>query len=368
MTGAIIFAAPGWVHLVWPALAVTLLLAWLEQRGRDAFRNFVAQPMHPALVRQPGAGRRYARLALVLAAMLLGIVALMRPQTPGGTETLSSRPLRADIMVALDVSRSMLAEDAAPNRLARARAEIAEFVDRVAGHRVGLIAFAGRASVMTPLTSDYGYFRLVLRNVDTDSAGRGGTRIGDAIRRATAAFGANRGRPRVLLLITDGEDHDSLPIDALREAVAAGIRIVAIGFGSETGSPITLTDPNTGARTTLRDADGQVVQSRLDGDLLRRMALESEGVYVPAGTSAVDLDAIIEAHVEPLVSDTSARVLRRSPIEHFRWFVLGALACLTLAVWLTSSSSSRGISPSPLEGKSKKPQASSVGATPRPQT
>ena len=337
MSGATAFAHPEWVHLIWPALGLTLLLAWLEFRGRDAFADFVAPAMQERLARQAGAVRRVLRIGLVFACWVLAILALMRPQSPGGTETLATRQLRADIMVALDTSRSMLAEDAAPNRLARAKAEVAEFVDRVSGHRVGLVASAGRASVMSPLTSDYGYFRLVLRNVDTDSAGRGGTRIGDAIRRATAAFGVNRGVPRVLLLITDGEDHDSLPMDAVDDAVAAGVRIVAIGFGSEEGSPITLTDPDSGARTVLRDPDGGIVQSRLDGDLLRRIALASEGVYVPAGTDAVALDEIIEAHVEPLVTDSAARLLRRSPIEHFRWFVLAAMGCLIAAVWVGAS-------------------------------
>lgn len=337
----IVFANPDWVHAVWPVLALVCALAFLEFRGRGLLARFVSTTMQPRLAQGASTTRRVVKLVFILATLLCGVVALMRPQTPGGTEAIAARRISADIMVVLDVSKSMLAEDAAPNRLARAKADIAEFVDRVTGHRVGLVAFAGRAAVMSPLTTDYGFFHLVLKGVDDSSVSRGGTRIGEAIHRAVAAFGVNRGVSRVMLLITDGEDHDSYPLDAVEEAVSAGIRIVAIGFGSETGSPVTLTDPDTGARTTLRDADGQIVQSRLDGDLLRRIALDSEGVYVPAGTSAVDLDAIIETHVEPLVSDTSARVLRRSPIEHFRWFVLGAIGCLALTVWLSTTSRRR---------------------------
>ena len=151
-----------------------------------------------------------------------------------------------------------------------------------------------------------------------------------------AAFGVNRGVSRVLLLITDGEDHDSYPIDAVEEAVSAGIRIITIGFGSETGSEITLTDPDTGAKTLLVDADGAVVRSRLDGELLRELALRTQGVYVPAGTSAIDLDAIVEAHIEPLVSDAAARLQRRAPTEHYFWLVLGAIVCLVGAVWASA--------------------------------
>lgn len=331
-----VFAHPNLIHLAWLAIAIAAVAGFFELRTTDALARFVSPAMQARLTLRLTRPRRVTRALLLLATALLGIFALMRPQTPSGVETLD-RGVRADIMVVLDVSNSMLAEDAAPNRLARAKAEITEFIERVEGQRVGLVAFAGRASVLSPLTSDYGYFRLVLRDAAPASVTRGGTRIGDAVRKAVAAFGANRGGPRIMVLITDGEDHDSFPLDAMREAVAAGIRIVAVGFGSEAGSPIPLTDPATGARRLVADADGNVVQSRLDGALLRRMALESEGVYVPAGTSAVDIDAIVEAYVEPLVTDAAARIVRRRPTEHYRWFVLGALFTLLGAIWTGSS-------------------------------
>ncbi len=333
----IVFIDEQWVHLVWLTVGFVAVLVILELRARDTLGRFLSTTMQARLAQRQTLIRRTLRLVLIFATLLLGIFGLMRPQTPGGTETLSSR-VTADIMVVLDVSKSMLAEDAAPNRLARAKAEIVEFIGRVTGHRVGLVAFAGRASVKSPLTSDYGFFRLMLRDVDTRSVSLGGTRIGDAMRKAVSAYGPNRAAPRVMLLITDGEDHDSYPLDAVEAVVAAGIRVVAIGFGSETGSEITLTDPGTGARSVLTDKDGVVVRSRLDGELLREIALRSEGVYVPAGTSALDLDAIIEAHVEPLVTDAAARITRRSPTEHYRWFVLAALLSLVAAVWIGSTS------------------------------
>ncbi|MDE0661327.1 MAG: VWA domain-containing protein [Gammaproteobacteria bacterium] len=332
----IVFANPNWVHVVWPAMALVVALAFLEFRGRDLLARFVSSTMQTRLAESASTARRVVKLVLIFATLLFGIAALMRPQTPGGTEAVAARRISADIMVVLDVSKSMLAEDAAPNRLARAKADVAEFVDRVTGHRVGLVAFAGRAAVMSPLTTDYGFFHLVLNSVDSASVSRGGTRIGDAIHKAVAAFGINRGVSRVMLLITDGEDHDSYPIDAVEEAVNAGVRIVAIGFGSETGSEITLTDPDTGAKTLLADRDGVVVRSRLDGELLRELALRTEGVYVPAGTSAIDLDAIVEAHIEPLVTDASARLQRRAPTEHYFWLVLGAIVCLGGAVWASA--------------------------------
>jgi|TARA_B100000315_G_scaffold73405_1_gene66983 Ca-activated chloride channel family protein len=332
----IVFAEPAYVHLIWLMLTLVAALAVLELRMRDTLGLFLSAEMQSRLVHTQSLTRRIVKLVLVTATLTLGVLALMRPQTPGGTETLS-RNIRSDVMVVLDVSKSMLAEDAAPNRLDRAKAEIIELIERVKDHRLGLVVFAGRASVKSPLTSDYGFFRLVLRNVGPDSVSRGGTRIGDAVRKATRAFGPNRGVPRVMLLITDGEDHESYPEDAVKEAVEAGIRIVTIGFGSEDGSQITLTDPSTGARRLLTDSNGVAVVSRLDGDLLREIALMSEGVYIPAGTSAVDLDAIVETHVQPLVEDDSARIERRNPTEHYPWLVLGAMLSLIAAVWVGAS-------------------------------
>lgn len=329
----IVFAEPAYVHLIWLMLALLVVLAVLELRMRNTLGLFLSAEMQSRLVRSQTLTRRIVRLVLVTATLTFGILALMRPQTPGGTEILS-HTIRSDVMVVLDVSKSMLAEDAAPNRLDRAKAEIIELIERIKDHRLGLVVFAGRASVKSPLTSDYGFFRLVLRNVGPDSVSRGGTRIGDAVRKATRAFGPNRGVPRVMLLITDGEDHESYPLDAVKDAVEAGIHIVTIGFGSEEGSEITLTDPATGARHLLTDNNGNAVVSRLDGDLLREIALMSEGVYIPAGTSAIDLDAIVETHVQPLMEDKAARVERRNPTEHYPWLVLSAMLSLITAAWV----------------------------------
>ena len=336
------FAAPHWVHLAWPVLAVVVAAGYFELRTGETLARFMSASMQARLAWRQTRARRIAKLALFSLTLVLGVVALMRPQSPTGTEVLSQN-ITADIVIVLDVSKSMLAEDAAPNRLARAKAEINELLERVDGQRVGLVAFAGRAAVKSPLTSDYGFFRLVLRDVGVRSVSRGGTRIGDAVRKATAVFGPDRGTPRIMLLITDGEDHDSYPLEAVTNAVAAGIRIVAIGFGSETGSEVMLTDPETGARSVLLDSDGNVVKTRLDGDLLREIALAAEGVYVPAGTSAVDLDSIVEAHIRPMVADASARIVRRNPTEHYRWFVLGALLSLVGAVWIGSTGAARGM-------------------------
>lgn len=335
--GDISFAYRSLVHLVWLALAVAGALVWLELRGGQALSRFVSAVMQRRLARQPSLGQRLARVGLVLGCLLAGVLALMQPRLPGRAEAVAAGEVSADIMVVLDVSRSMLADDAAPTRLARAKAEIADLAARLRGHRIGLVAFAGRASVLSPLTSDYGFFRMILDSVDTRSVSRGGTEIGLAIRKAVRSFDPGPGA-KLILLITDGEDHGTYAEEAAQEALEAGVRVVAIGFGSEDGSQISLVDPDTGARTLLADRDGAPVQSRLDGALLRKIALATEGAYVPAGVSALDLEAIVNDHIEPLVRAADERPLvRQRPEELYPWFVLASLLCLLGAVAVQSS-------------------------------
>lgn len=332
------FAHRSLVHLVWLALAVAGLLFWLDLRGSEALGRFVSLIMQRRLARRPSLGQRIARAGLILGCLVLGILALMQPQMPGRAVAVSSSQITADIMVVLDVSKSMLADDVAPTRLARAKAEIADLAGKLRGHRIGLVAFAGRASVLAPLTPDYGFFRMILDGVDTTSVSHGGTEIGLAVRKAVRSFDPGPGA-KLMLLITDGEDHGKSAEDASREAVEAGVRVVAIGFGSEEGSQISLVDPETGARRLLTDRDGNPVVSRLGGELLRKLALATEGAYVPAGVSALDLESIVNDHIEPLIrsADAEQPLMRQRPEELYPWFVLGALLCLGGAVIIGAS-------------------------------
>jgi Ca-activated chloride channel homolog len=234
----------------------------------------------------------------------------------------------------------MLADDTAPTRFARAKAEIAQLVDRLAGQRVGLIAFAGRAAMVCPLTPDHSFFRTVLSTIDTRSAGRGGTKIGEAIKVATRSFPSGRGA-KLLVLITDGDDQDQYSEEAAKLERDAGVKIVAVGLGSETGSQITLTDPQSGAKTTLMH-EGKPVISKLNADQLRKIALVTEGIYIPAGTSAIDLDSIMESYVQPIVRDAAAQRTQVVPVERYPWLILLAVLSLLAALWVGSLQEERG--------------------------
>ena len=333
------FAHRGWVHLTWAAIAIVAALAVLELRNRDALGRFLSPEMQRRLATRPRGELVIGRLALFALALVLGILALMRPQGASHIEQVDGAAFSSDVMVVLDVSRSMLAEDVKPYRLRRAKAEIEKMAELLPDARVGLVAFAGRASLMCPLTPDHAFFDLALDGVDTNSVSRGGTRIGDALRTAVRSFPSAPGS-KLIVLITDGEDHDSFPLDAAEEAKKAGVHVIAVGLGSEAGAPIFVTDPKTQARTQVTH-DGKPVISRLDGDTLRKIASATEGAYVPAGTSALDLVSIVNANVKPIVHRDAAAANRERREDEYVWFVLGALLALMGAVWLGAAAGER---------------------------
>ncbi len=323
------------VHLIWPAAALVAFLGYRELANRNLLGRFVSAAMQKRLAVSVSRERRVLRLFFIFATMVFAILALMRPQTQGVTTKVSSSRVAADIVVALDVSRSMLAEDAAPNRLARAKSEISRMLDQLAGHRVSLVVFAGKATILSPLTPDYGFFRMMLRGASHTSVSRGGTAIGEAIRTGLAAFDEDGGAAsRLLLLITDGEDHESYPEEAAQLAKEAGVVIVAIGLGSEEGSRILITNPRTGVQEAVKDRDGNEVMTRVDGELLTAVTQATDGIYIPAKVAALDLQAIVDEHIEPIVQEASLRATRSVPGERYPLMILLSLACLLGSVFL----------------------------------
>lgn len=333
------FESPERALALWAIVLFAILVAVLHASGRNKLASFMSLGMASRLTARSSSVRGWFRLAFFLAAMVLGVFALMRPQARGKTETVTASQVSADVMFVLDVSRSMLAEDAPPNRLARAKAEIGQLVSRLDGQRVGLIAFAGRAVPVCPLTPDHSFFNTVLGSVTTKSAGKGGTRVGEAIKAALRGFPSGPGA-KLIVLITDGDDQDPYTQEAAVAARDAGVKIVAVGLGSVEGSTITLTDPDTGAKTTLM-YEGKPVISKLDGKALEQVALTTEGAYIPAATNAIDLDAIMESHVQPIVRSASDAATRVVPAERFAYFVFAGLVCLLVGLWLGADGASR---------------------------
>jgi len=221
------------------------------------------------------------------------VIALLRPQM--GTRLEEVKREGQDIIIALDVSASMLAEDIAPNRLEKAKHEVMKIIDRLEGDRIGLVAFAGAAFVQCPLTLDYGACKIFLDIMDTKLIPRQGTAIGEAIKTAISAFNEKERKHKVLILITDGEDHESEPLKWAESAKLEGIVIYTVGIGSREGVPIPQINENRKQVGFKRDKDEQIVISKLDEVTLEKIALETKGKYYRATPGESELDKIYNA-------------------------------------------------------------------------
>ena len=285
---------PQWLYLILPLAAGWLALALYSRgRRRRAAEAFVAQEMWSRILPPDSRTRFWVKLLWREIALVMGLIALAGPQF--GSQYEDVIPKGSDLYVLIDVSRSMLAEDVPPSRLGRAKADVAALVNRLEGERVGLIAFAGQAVVKCPLTADYDTFRRSLDELDPGSAPRGGTAIGDAIRKALEVFHARSERDQAILLITDGDDQQSYPLEAAAVAAEHHVTIFTIGLGdTDHGARI----PQGAASKSYVEYQGAQVWSKLDGSLLKEIALKTSGVYVPVGTRAYDLGELYAKYLQ----------------------------------------------------------------------
>ena len=342
---------PEALYLILPLCAAWLALAlYGRSRRRRAAEAFVASAMQLRILPQEDGTRFWLKTAQWEMAIIFSMVALAGPRYGSYYETV--RPRGSDLYVLIDVSRSMLAEDVPPSRLGRAKADVSALLNQLRGERVGLIAFAGKAVVKCPLTNDYNFFRLSLNELDPNSAPRGGTAIGDAIRKALEVLPAEADREKALLLITDGDDQESYPMEAAAAAAERQVTIFTVGLG----------DPEQGARIpsgkegakTFIEYKGQQVWSKLESPLLRDIALKTEGVYIPAGTKAYDLGELYSDHLKNRRAGDGKEQRRVRLSEQYQIFLALAVLCL-LAELL--------IRPYPIPAQS--PEAAPAAKSPR---
>src|SRR5262245_50842792 len=283
------FAAPIflWLLLGIPVAIAAVSLGWRSRRKAQAtWAGSLFERLTPELDR----GRERLRFALYLVGYVFVVLALARPQWGG--ETVMMKRKGIDLLIAMDTSTSMLAEDMRPNRLASAKRAVADLVRRMGGDRVGLIAFAGEAYTVCPLTLDHGTVLLFLESMSPNSVSVPGTDVEDAIRRARASFVKEEHKHKALVIVTDGE---STTGDAEREAKQAaedGVVLFTIGIGSPDGQPIPERDDNGNVTGYKRDRAGNVVNSRLDEDGLRRIADATHGHYFRASPQGVELSTV----------------------------------------------------------------------------
>lgn len=317
-----------WLHLIWLAPALGLLYLYGFHRKRQALQLFARSELLSHLVASVDRGRQIWRIGLVLAGLALIAVSLARPQWGSEVEAIQRRGI--DLVVLLDLSKSMLAEDVLPNRLERAKADLRELLDALRGDRVGLVAFAGRSEIRCPLTFDYGFFRHILDELAIGSVALGGTDISGAIHKGLDCFQDDYPNYKALLLITDGEDHESFVKDAVERARKGNVRIYSIGIGdSSEGRRIPIADEN-GQRRYLQDSSGQEVWSKMNPAILQEAALATGGAYVPAGTSAVDLIKIYQDHIGALEKKELEGYKEARYKDRYQGFLALGLALLAL--------------------------------------
>lgn len=329
--------------LVLPLIAAALFVRAEIRRGR-ALGTYAHATLLPTLARGYAPGLLVARGTLFIVGLTLAAFAAARPQFGGRTELLKARG--ADVVIAIDASRSMLARDIRPSRLERAKVELAGLVDRLRGNRLALAVFAGEAFVQCPLTTDADALKLFLRAVDTRALAQGGTAVAAAISvGVTALDRGQQGQPtgRAMILLTDGEDHEGDLDGALKAAQTAGVKVHAVGVGSVTGEPIPDIDEEGNNLGYIRDANGATVMSRLNDGLLREIADKTGGVYVQSTDVDLGLGPITEEIAKLEKAEFEARVTTIYD-EQYGWFLGAAIALWLLALAFPVSRAAKGLS------------------------
>ena len=315
------FANPDylWLLLLLPLLPVlyALSLRLRRIRLRKIGDPAVVQQLMPHYSRAKG----WVRLVLTDLAVALMVLGLARPQI--GAKLAERETKGAEIMICLDVSNSMLAEDYSPNRLERAKLAISRIVDRLRDDRIGLIIFAGKSFVQLPVTTDYVSAKMFLGSIGPDSVPVQGTAIGEAVLTAIKSFSTQSDKSRAIIVITDGENHEDNPVEAAKAAAEAGIKVYTVGVGSLQGQPVPV------GGELLKDKNGNIVVSRLDEGTLRKMAQAGGGAYVHAGNEEFGLNPIID-DLRRLEDEHFKSVVFEEYDEQYMYFIGAAFALLAI--------------------------------------
>jgi Ca-activated chloride channel family protein len=311
-----------WLLAVIPLMAG--VYAWSVWRRRRRLERFADPATLAALIPDASPGRRFTKFVFLLAALALVIVALARPQL--GSKLKEVTVSGIELMLAVDVSNSMLAEDFEPNRLERTKFAIGRLLEGLRQDRVGLVVFAGDAYVQLPITSDYTTAMGFVRQITPTMVSRQGTAIGAAIDLAASGFSSDSEGSRVIVLITDGENHEDDALAAAERAAEKGISIYTIGIGTPEGAPISIEGD------FIRDEKGEMVVSHLDEAMLQRIALATGGAYIRSTNQSVGLAEIISK-----IDETQAKEFRAQMFdeydEQYGTFLWAALVCI-VSGWL----------------------------------
>ncbi|MBI5056849.1 MAG: VWA domain-containing protein [Nitrospirae bacterium] len=279
------------MHFLWLLAGLVIFYLWAYRKRKRDMERFAQKELLDELTSSLNKRTQRLKAAFIMISIFLIIISLMRPQW--GFEWKEVKRSGLDILIALDTSKSMLAEDVKPNRLERSKLAVKDLIKKLQGDRLGLIAFAGNAFLQCPLTSDYTGFMLSLDDINVYTIPKGGTSISNAIRVALDSYEGGKKKYKTLVIISDGEDLEGDAVKWAEKAKEDGIKIFTIGIGTREGELIPVTD-EAGHREFLKDSSGNVVKSRLDEDTLQKIALTTGGSYIRATNTEFGLDLIYD--------------------------------------------------------------------------
>jgi len=282
------FANPDLLYLLLLLPVIVLLYIINEIRKKRALKKLGNIELVGTLVPEMSKSRPLLKFIIQSIAFIAAVIMLSRPQFGSKLEDVKKQGV--EVIIALDVSNSMLAEDIQPDRLTRAKQAISRLVDDLSNDKIGLIVFAGDAYTQIPVTTDYISAKMFLSTINPDMVPKQGTSIGAAINLGMRSFSPGEEKSKALVIITDGENHEDDPVSMAEEAAKAGIVIHTIGIGSVEGVPVRVII--NGRRDFLKDVEGNTVISKLDEDILKKVALSANGTYVRASNSNIGLDEI----------------------------------------------------------------------------
>ena len=298
-----------------PLMALLVLMYLISRRKK--LRKIGDEALVTSLVPYSSGRKRIVKVILFMLGFSSLILALCNLQT--GSKLTEVKREGADIIVCLDVSNSMLAQDLTPNRLTRAKYALEKMIDLLEGDRLGLVIFAGEAYVQLPITTDYAAAKMFLSSIGPGMVPVQGTNLSAAIVKAAESFSNDEGKNRTIILITDGENHEAEAVTAAEDAAKKGIMINTIGIGSSNGVPIPLIE-NGVVKGYRKDKDGQTVVTRLNSTLLKTIAAKANGVYVQASQADLGLNAILDKVNELDKAQIESRMYTDYE-DQFQWFL-----------------------------------------------
>ena len=310
----------------------TVIFAWVMFVRRKRLQRFGDTELVSRLMPDASTQKPIFKFVLLMIAFTFVIMGVAGPKI--GVRLQENKRVGSEIIIALDVSNSMLAEDIQPNRLERAKQAISRLIDRLGDNRIGLIVFAGEAYTQLPITADYVSAKMFLSTISPDIVSIQGTAIGAAINLAVNSFSPASEAGKAIIVISDGENHEDDPVQAAEEAARRGINVFAVGIGSPQGSPIPVST-RSGQRDFLRDRDGNVVMTRLDEQTLQETAIAGNGIYVRATTANIGLNNILDEinNLEKIEFETKTY---SDFSEMFQWFFGVALVLLLIELLISN--------------------------------